>query len=108
MKEFFKRLAETLVIASIGMIAVLIIVAIIFTIFPIQKEEYKMDVLLMLVGAIISAGVGYAIGLIFDNNKAGANFVPGLWGALGLFFGFQGLLIGIIYGLLKLLYYSRR
>ena len=35
MKEFFKHLGETLVIAGIGMIAVLIIVAIIFTIFPV-------------------------------------------------------------------------
>ena len=35
MKEFFKHLGETLVIASIGMVAVLVIVAIIFTIFPV-------------------------------------------------------------------------
>ena len=35
MKEFFKHLAETLAIAGIGMVAVLIIVAIIFTIYPV-------------------------------------------------------------------------
>ena len=35
MKEFFKHLGETLVIAGIGMVAVLIIVAIIFTIYPV-------------------------------------------------------------------------
>ena len=34
-KDFFKHLAETLTIAGIGMIVVLTIVAIIFTIFPI-------------------------------------------------------------------------
>ena len=35
MKEVFKHLGETLVIAGIGMVAVLIIVAIIFTIYPV-------------------------------------------------------------------------
>ena len=34
-KEFFKHLGETLVIAGLGMVVVLIIVAIIFTILPI-------------------------------------------------------------------------
>ena len=34
-KDFFKHLVETLAIASMGMIVVLIIVAIIFTIYPI-------------------------------------------------------------------------
>ena len=34
-KDFFKHLAETLALAGMGMIVVLIIVAIIFTIYPI-------------------------------------------------------------------------
>lgn len=34
-KDFFKHLAEALAIAGMGMTVVLIIVAIIFTIFPI-------------------------------------------------------------------------
>lgn len=67
-----------------------------------------MDVFLILIGAIIAAGIGYGLGLMFDNNKVGAQFSPKLWGILGFFFGFQGLLVGIIYGLLKILCYSRR
>ena len=34
-KEFFKLLGDTMVIAGLGMVVVLIIVAIIFTIFPL-------------------------------------------------------------------------
>lgn len=67
-----------------------------------------MEVFSVLVGAVLAAFIGYAIGCIFDNNRVGANFVPKLWACLGFFFGFQGLLIGIIYGLLKILYYSKR
>lgn len=67
-----------------------------------------MEIFLILVGALIAAGIGYAIGCMFDNNRVGANFVPKLWACLGFFFGFQGLLIGIIYGLLKILCYSKR
>ena len=67
-----------------------------------------MEVFLILVGAALAAFIGYAIGCIFDNNRVEANFVPKLWACLGFFFGFQGLLIGIIYGLLKILYYSKR
>ena len=67
-----------------------------------------MEVFFVLVGAALAAFIGYAIGYIFDNNRVGAKFVPKLWACLGFFFGFQGLLIGIIYGLLKILYYSKR
>ena len=67
-----------------------------------------MEVFFVLVGAALAAFIGYAIGCIFDNNRVGANFVPKLLACLGFFFGIQGLLIGIIYGLLKILYYSKR
>ena len=67
-----------------------------------------MEVFFVLVGALIAAVIGYAIGCMFDNNRVGANFVPKLWACLGFFFGLQGLLIGIIYGLLKILCYSKR
>ena len=67
-----------------------------------------MEVFMILVGALLAAFIGYAIGCIFDNNRVGANFVPKLWACLGFFFGLQGLLIGIIYGLLKTLCYSKR
>ena len=67
-----------------------------------------MEVFFVLLGAAFAAFIGYVIGCMFDNNKVGANFVPKLWACLGFFFGFQGLLIGIIYGLLKILCYSKR
>ena len=56
-----------------------------------------METLLVIVGALIAAFIGYAIGCVFKNNRVGARFVPKLWACLGLFFGLQGLLIGIIY-----------
>ena len=67
-----------------------------------------METFLVLIGAVFAAFIGYAIGCVFKNNRVGARFVPKLWACLGFFFGFQGLLIGIIYGLLKILCYSKR
>lgn len=67
-----------------------------------------MEVFFILVGAALSAFIGYVLGCIFNNNKVRAKFEPKLWAILGFFFGFQGLLVGIIYGLLKILYHSKR
>ena len=67
-----------------------------------------MEIFLILVGALIAAGVGYAEGCMFDNNKVGARFNPTLWAWLGFFFGFQGLLVGAVYGLIKILLHSKR
>ena len=67
-----------------------------------------MELFLILVGALIGAGLGYMEGCMFDNNKVGARFEPTLWAWLGFFFGFQGLLIGAVYGLIKILLHSKR
>ena len=67
-----------------------------------------MEVFFILVGAALSAFIGYVLGCTFNNNKVRAKFEPKLWAVLGFFFGFQGLLVGIIYGLLKILCYSKR
>lgn len=50
-----------------------------------------MEVFLVLIGALIAIGVGYAEGCMFD-----------------IFFGFLVLLVGTVYGLIKILLHNKR
>ena len=66
-----------------------------------------METLGFLIGIAIAAGFGYLVGLVFNQNKRGVHFEPWLWALLGGFFGLQGILIGCIYGLLKIFVFNK-